>query len=492
MTADDDLLKSVVAIFTGNGAIKLIGIVFTPLLVRVLSQPEYGVFASVMALFGIIELVSKVGLFDSVRKHVAEHPLGSREQGEMAVASVLIAIGYGGVATLGGVILVYVPSPLSGEYATYFLVLVSAVVASNVFAVSRGVFYGRQQEGVSAKIAVFRRLTYSALGLVLAYIGLGVFGVFLGYTVAIYASAIVGGGLVYRTLDIDITRSLAALRKHGRKIAVYGGIQATGGVASLLLYKTDILLVDFFRASAETALYKAALTPAELIWFVPSVIQAALLQNASDHWSNGRIAAINENVKTGLKYAFLALTLFAVGLFALAREFLAVYFGSTYGASAFSLRVLLVGTFFFGLSRILVPVLQGTGWIKYTESVAIVALGVNIGLNVLLIPRYGIRGAATATAISYCFIFLGTLLVWLATDFELPSRGTIARLCASLAVFALVYVPVVNRSDIGTIASLLVFPVFGGISYVLICLLFGLVETSDLRRALSTILPNVL
>jgi O-antigen/teichoic acid export membrane protein len=488
--SDNDLLQSVLAIFSGKAVIKLVGIVFTPILVRILSQSEYGVFASVMALFGIIQLVSKVGLFDSVRKHIAEHPTGSREQAGMVLTSTVLGIGYGLVATAITAILIYLPTPLGGEYATYFLLLVSAVVASNVLAVFRGVFYGRQQERISERISIFERVTYSTLALLLAYAGLGVFGVFLGYTVAIYASAIIAGWLVYRTVDIDLGRSLQALGKHTRTIATYGGVQATGGVAALLLYRTDLILVEYFRTSAEAALYKAALTPAELIWFVPQVIQMALLQNASNHWSNGRVEIINENAKTALKYAFLTLTVLAVGLFGLAEEFLTLYFGPDYAESAYPLRILLAGTFFFGLSRILVPVLQGTGRLKYTESVTVLALCVNVGLNVVLIPRYGIEGAAIATAVSYCFIFFGILIVWLMTEFDLPRRWTLARLVASLVAFAGVYIPVVNRYDPGVVVSLLVFPVFGGVTYALICLLFGLLSVGDIRRGLSAMLPG--
>lgn len=492
MTTDDGLFGSVFAIFSGRMVVTLLGIVFTPILVRLLGQSDYGVFASVMALFGIVELVSKGGLFDSVRKHVAEHRIGSREQTQIVTASLVLAIGYGAVATVVTVAVVAFLSPSDGGYTNYLLLLAAAIVASNVFTVFRSVFYGRQQERVAERLSILRELTYTTVALVLAFVGFGVFGVVLGYTIAIYVSAIAACVVVYRTLDIDLSRSATTVKRHGRTVAVYGGLQATGGIAALLLYKTDILLVQYFRTSAETALYKAALTPAELIWFVPSVIQAALLQNVSDHWSNGRIEAINENVKIGLKYAFLTVTLLAVGLFGLAPEFLSIYFGTEYEASALSLRILLVGTFFFGLSRILVPVLQATGWIRYIESVTVVALVVNVGLNLLFIPRYGIEGAAVATAISYCVIFVGSLVIWRATDFELPNAGLVVRLSTSLGLFALIYVPITMRYDIGLVPSLLVYPVFGGLSFVVLAYLLGLLRIAAVLDLFAASLTNAL
>jgi O-antigen/teichoic acid export membrane protein len=60
------LLRSIYAILSSRLIGLLIGIVFTLLLVRIVSQDQYGTFASAMAALTIFMLLTRGGLFDSI------------------------------------------------------------------------------------------------------------------------------------------------------------------------------------------------------------------------------------------------------------------------------------------------------------------------------------------------------------------------------------------------------------------------------------------
>ena len=487
MSERNTLLESVLVIFSGTLAIRLVKIGFTPVLVRIIGQAQFGIFASVMAAFGVVSLVSNAGLFDSVRKHVAELQSESGEERILVADSVVLASTYGLVGTVVMVTLTRLPLGFGQESSAYLLLLALAVIPKNLFGVFRGAFYGRQQEQRVEPLQVMRELVYAVVGLTLAANGFGLIGVFFGYMFAVYASTAVAGFMTYSNFNGSELDRFEDIGRYSRKVARYGGAQAVGGIAAMLLYQADVLLVNYFGSSTETALYKAALIPAQFIWIVPTVIQIALLQNASSHWSNRRIDAITSNVRTGLRYAFLALSLFGIGLFALADEFLAVYFGSGYGGSTLPLQILIVGSFFFGLNRILNPVLQSTGWIVHTQSVGVLGLLANIILNVLFIPRYGIVGAALATAISYVMIFLGNLFVWRSTEFGYLKPRTIVSLVGTFSLFAVVYVPLVDAVAIGTMSSLLVFPPVGGLLFFVLCVRTGVIRGAELTLLRSRV-----
>jgi len=79
---------------------------------------------------------------------------------------------------------------------------------------------------------------------------------------------------------------------------------------------------------------------------------------------------------------------------------LSITFGKTYIDAAMPLAILIIGYFlliFLGLSEQGLRIFKKTKFLGISTSLALVW---NIILNILLVPRYGIIGAATATTIS--------------------------------------------------------------------------------------------
>ena len=100
-------------------------------------------------------------------------------------------------------------------------------------------------------------------------------------------------------------------------------------------------------------------------------------------------------------YGIAALALMTAGLSAIAGDLLNLVTHNQYGGAAGVVAWTAVGVFFYGtylLTSIGLNITKNTRY--YPVSTAIGA-GVNLGMNVWLIPRYGIIGAAWATAVAY-------------------------------------------------------------------------------------------
>lgn len=453
------LLRSIFSIFSGKLAGILIGLIFTPILVRVISQTQYGLYASVLAGFNIVTLIAKGGLFDATRKTVAGYADQAEDVSSIISVSLLMSLSYGSLAML----LVFLSLQLNlipSTYETYVLILLGAILFNNIFAVIRGSLYGLQFESIGEILRTGRRLIYSFFALLLAHIGYGVIGVFTGYALSFACLSVVGVIILFKYSSYAFP-SREDVTTYGKETASFGGYQLIGGLSAILLYKTDILLVEFFKGSTSTALYQSAIIPAEMIWFVPSVIQLAFLQHTASLWSDRNISEINKNIKNGIKYAVLSLTLFGVGLFALAKPFLTIYFGPDYVRAATTLQILIFGTFFFGVTRVIVPVLQATGWVRYTELITVGALIINILLNLTLIPQYGTIGAGIGTGISYITIFIGNLVVWHFSKFDLLPLLWTGKLIMSQGMFAALFLIITNFINLSPMASLFILPPIG-------------------------------
>lgn len=483
----NSLLRSVSMILSGRIIRLLLMLLFMPILVRLLSQDEYGLFAYLMAIVGITTVVAPLGLFDAVRKHIAEHTTGSSEEAGITIVALLLSSAY---ALLVAFALLGINHTLEFVPDRFTVLLIGIILGNNLFQVCRGVFYGRQREQIPEIAATIRQALYVGIGLAAAYYGFGVVGVFTVYVFALVIVAVSLFVLTASTLNSDVSFR-EATSVFATPMGQYGLVQAVGGVAAVLLYKTDIVLVEFFHGSTETALYQAALLPAEYVWFVPSAIQMALLQNTANHWAQDEIEEINHNVRNGLIYTSLALVLFGVGLFVLAEEFVTVYFGPKYQSSALPLRILLVGTVFFGLNRVFVPVLQATGWLRYTEALTVVALLLNVVLNALLIPWYGIVGAAIGTASSYVFMFVGGAVLWQYSRFTSLTIREIGQLCGTFVAFTGTFWILVHTVSLPGLAALFVFPGIGFGLFVTFVLLFEIATIDELKEIMAASLRDL-
>ena len=120
---------------------------------------------------------------------------------------------------------------------------------------------------------------------------------------------------------------------------------------------------------------------------------------------------------------------------------------------------------------------------QFMDTIAIcIACGINVVLNILLIPRYGIIGAAGATCLGFLVqlivVFISAKLVTqLYTNFKFLSKV----LTISLAMGFSIYF-IRERVAMGNVSQLIILSLSGVIIYFLLALSMGLVRTEEIKR----------
>jgi O-antigen/teichoic acid export membrane protein len=219
---------------------------------------------------------------------------------------------------------------------------------------------------------------------------------------------------------------------HGRYAEVlrYGLRAYAGTLLQGLNYRLDFFLVAFFLPISQVGLYSIAVTATEMLWVVPNNLGTVLMQRAaslSGHDSDRLTRAM-----TRLTSLFLLAA--CVLLAAVALPLITLVFGSAFRGAVQPLLLLLPGTWALGLWKNLTNDLIGRGHPHAKAISAGVAAGVTALLDVLLIPRYGISGAAVASSASYVVAFLMALSSYRRfTDagpaaLTVPRRGDLALL----------------------------------------------------------------
>jgi O-antigen/teichoic acid export membrane protein len=200
--------------------------------------------------------------------------------------------------------------------------------------------------------------------------------------------------------------------------AVGRGMRYHIGLASLfLLFRSDILILDAMTTTTAVGLYSLAVSLAELTRLVTDAMAQIALPRQLGTDDDGAAAA---TLKVTRLTTLVALA--SVGLMcAAAPPLIPVVYGSSFGGSVPSLLALAPGLLALGATRPIGAFLLRLDRPLLGSAMSVAALVLNVALNLVLIPYYGILGSAVASTIAY------TALAALQTAWFLRATGVSAR-----------------------------------------------------------------
>jgi len=183
----------------------------------------------------------------------------------------------------------------------------------------------------------------------------------------------------------------------------------SSGILTLAIQRTDLLMLGAIRGTDDVGIYNAACRIAEVSLFPHLVLSSILGPTFSSMWARKQLTQLRIRASR-MAWLLVALTIpIAIGLVLFAGSVLSL-FGPEYTAGL-SVTRLLVGihllTVLAGLASLL---LIATGNGSTIASAFGLALACNIAMNAILIPTYGVMGAALGTGLS--LLILNVILVF--------------------------------------------------------------------------------
>ncbi|MFD5425549.1 lipopolysaccharide biosynthesis protein [Streptomyces sp. NPDC127084] len=227
-------------------------------------------------------------------------------------------------------------------------------------------------------------------------VALGVTGHITVYTVVIVwsASSLVSLAVLIGSGGVAVARPRMGLAR----VACLKGLRLhAGSAAAFLLLRSDVFLLNALAGSHAVGVYTLAVTLAELSRVAVDVFAQITLPRQFDHDKRGAVPVVVRNVRLmALLSAASALTAVA----AVAVLIRPVY-GAAYADAATLTAWLVPGVLLLSAGR---PVSTFLLRFRSARSVvlpSLLALGVNTGLNLLLIPAWGAVGCAIASTVAY-------------------------------------------------------------------------------------------
>ncbi|MFP8953669.1 flippase [Natrialbaceae archaeon A-arb3/5] len=482
------LASGIFSVVSTKVVVLIVTVVSTPLLYRFLGASAYGDYAVLLSAFAIYMIFVSSGITDGVRKYLAEDRADPDWEAHVVGFYLRLAIWLAAIGILVMVVatdLGYVAFAFGEERAVYFYVLAILVVTAQFRDYARKTLMGFGLERYSEPLKVLDKLGFVAVAIPLTYVGFGVVGALLGHIVASTLVALVGLALVHSRLSLASVFSRPSDRFPRKRMLTFNSMSIVLVLLLMSLYHVDILMLQHFRTSSEVGNYRAALQIAEFLWFVPLALQTVFVHSTSELWSQNRTRKITDLTSRTTRYTFLLTAVMAVGLAALADVAVPVYFGAEAEPAIEPLLLLLPGALGFALARPILAVSQGNGTLRYPVAATGVAAGVNVVLNALLIPRYGMHGAAIATSVGYGLMFVFHCWSARLVGFDPLSDARLGRVALATALAA---VPIVALAAAITNPwlALLVVPPAGFVLYLGFALLVGALDPAEPFEVLST------
>ncbi len=190
-----------------------------------------------------------------------------------------------------------------------------------------------------------------------------------------------------------------------KEMLVYGVKFYTSIMASVVIFRSDLLIVNHFRGAVEAGVYAVASQVSFLLLLLPGVMASMLFPRVAS-----RQDPRGEFTVRVTRHA--SAVMFAICLAAAAASFgLPLVYGVRFADSTIQLLILLPGIYLVGIESVLVQHFTGTGLPVAIPVFWLITLAINVGLNLALVPAFGARAAAAISTLSYALI-LGLVLVY--------------------------------------------------------------------------------
>jgi O-antigen/teichoic acid export membrane protein len=388
-----------IAMSLGKSAQKLIGFFILPILTRYLSPEDFGVI-SVMALIQTgLGLIYNPGVnsasqrlyYDAKNESEKRNIIGSGFLFFLLFPSIVILLGFvSGEYITGKIFKNFQFYP----YGIFALLLSFFSQPRRIWAVLLTIKYNVKRISIFTFFAFLISLLSSLILVVVFELGL------IGRTIGMLTGPIF---LFFVVLKDTLTYTKFAFSYTKLKEILKLGFPLIFAIWSYsILQMSDRFMIERMTNLENLGIYSIAMK----IAIIPSMITIGLRQMWTpvfyDNMKNG-----NYDVIKKLMSIFVwGLSIICGGVILFSNEILVLLVDERYYAAIPIIPWIILGTLFLGLLPLSNSFLGYQKKFKLTSYISLIAAGINIVLNYILINKIGIIGAAIATSISYCLYFL--------------------------------------------------------------------------------------
>lgn len=395
------------------------------LLARIMGVEHYGVYVYVLAWLNILVLFAKLGMDTASLRFVAAYA-AREEWGALSGIlrySALLVLATSILVSGVGIIAVWVlQERISLELAHAFW-FGFALLPIMALAHIRQAALRALRRVASAQIPEFvlRPLLLAALVVALFYFGSRITGdIAMALDLAAASVAFLVGSLwLYRGLPTSLKGIRPVYRS--REWFVVGLPLFLMSGMYLAHYQIDVLMIGSILGAREAGIYAVATRMATVVLLGLIAVNAIAASMISEFYATDRIDELQRMVSFAARGILAISVPIGLGLVVLGQWGLS-FFGPEFSEGYVALVILTAGQLINALAGSVGFLMTMTGHEREAAYIMAVSAIVNVGLNAVLIPAFGLEGAAFATAFSTA-LWNGVMLVYVQKRLGINSTG---------------------------------------------------------------------
>lgn len=414
-------------------------ILFTHLL-----GPE--VFGKYLLFEGVVFLSSiflDMGINDGLEKRISEGIAHGVVSGAILIKILTIIMFIITILSIQGVLNSYL-----GKSVAFYLI--PAAIAFQSGRLYIHILRGEMKIRIAEALKLVQGVLFLSTSIVLISSGFGILSVIFGYSISWAMVAASGVWISETKLDLphlENVQSLLAFSSH----------QFISNIGSNVYKWTDTLLVGLFLSGVHVTAYEATWRIASLVLVLSNSIGTVIFPTFSEWGKDGDYTRIVNKIPQLISLSILIVLPAIAGSLVLSEEILLQIFSPELTFAAPVLVILLVGKIPQTVNNVIGRTILAIDKPSYISKSTALLVSINILLNVIFIPLFGIIGAAVATTIAFSVhTFLNIMYLRRNLTIRIPINTFLISLVATVIMYLVVKVLFRHLSSFGIIGLLIV------------------------------------
>ncbi len=397
------LSKNIAITFSAKVIMVGLGLVAGILVARTLGPEGKGIFAFLSALAGIAIQFGNLGLQNANTYFIGKD---RTKTFDLLGNSLWVGLILGSIIALGiYAAWAWYPNKIAGSIDGGLIIMTLVSIPFTLLSLFfQNILLGQQAFVLYNIIQILSQVAITVGVIIMMFMGLGIRGLVLLSTAVGIISSITYWVLVGIKSQFSFHFNFPLFKESLR----YGIKSYLTTFFAFLILRSDLYLVNLYRGAAETGLYSLAAGFADLFQLLPMSIGMVLFPRLAENQStSGEVTARVVRITTIIMF-FLCL---GTGIFA--QPIITLLYGEAFRASALPFIILLPGIFFYSIQAVIASNIGAIGLPFYIVYIWLATFLLNFGLNLILVPKYGMLAAASTSLISYIFVYVLMVLAYL-------------------------------------------------------------------------------
>lgn len=482
------LVRTSFIVFAGVLLSKIFTYVYKIVIARAFGPEAYGLFSLAVMISGLFIAFASFGLIEGITRYI---PLyngkGKHDFSRYMFRAVFIMLVISSI--IFGIILFLLADVISidvfhnwelGAYLKIFGLLVPISVLSSLYLAA---LRASEKVGLYSFIVnIFQSFVKLALLLLLVFIGIKSNAIPISYLLGVLFMLILSY-IVSRYYVNDLFRKTSIGSSEKGKIMSslfhYSWPIIFLGLIGSLFYWIDSLVIGYLRNATDVGFYNAAFSIVGLFGIAPEIFMQLFFPLIVREYAKKNLSLIEQTSKQVSKWIFLINLPVFIVIFIFPGTIINILFGSQYLAAESALRILAIGGLLSSLMMLGSNILSMEGRSKIILSNLLIASLVNLVLDIILVQKYGMVGAAAATSFVWVALCIVVFIEVKKYTSMIPLRRRMLRI-AIVSIIPTVLLIIVKQYVSINLLSMAILGLLFVLVYVLLIFVTGCLDRNDL------------